>query len=219
MNYDIQTTQKAPHENLKTVVLKHLDTDFQRPISDEQRNLFNQVDGLVKESSKPVILDSCCGTGLSTIQLAKQYPDHFVIGIDKSLHRLQKNESYEKESPHENLLLVRANLIDFWRLASEANWNIQKHFLFYPNPYPKANDLTKRWHGHPIFPALIKLSPYIEIRSNWQLYLEEFMEAAKLCVNMQYKFSEYKINEPMTLFEKKYQASNVAVYQLIGEER
>lgn len=95
-------------------------------------------------STRPVILDSGCGTGRSTRHLATLYPDHWVIGVDRSFVRLTRNnkkchnsddEEEEKEEdmalessslapPSErpysqqiavNAFLVRAELVDFWR--------------------------------------------------------------------------------------------------------
>jgi tRNA (guanine-N7-)-methyltransferase len=37
----------------------------------------------------------------------------------------------------ENVWLVCADLIDFWRLLIKHKWNVEHHYLLYPNPYPK----------------------------------------------------------------------------------
>jgi transposase-like protein len=43
---------------------------------------------------KYIVLDSGCGRGLSSIKLAKQYPDLPVIGVDRSRRRLLTNKYY-----------------------------------------------------------------------------------------------------------------------------
>jgi SAM-dependent methyltransferase len=42
-------------------------------------------------NSRPVVLDSGCGTGRSTKFLAKRFPDHWVVGVDRSFVRITRN--------------------------------------------------------------------------------------------------------------------------------
>ena len=68
---------------------------------------------------RPIILDSGCGTGKSTILLAKTFPSHSVIGIDRSLPRLSK--SLDLPTPPPNLLFLRADLHDFYVLLASSS--------------------------------------------------------------------------------------------------
>eukprot|EP00752_Nemacystus_decipiens_P013852 g12298.t1 len=77
-----------------------------------------------------------------------------------------------------NLLLLRADLVDLWVLASrDISWQVQEHYILYPNPYPKRSQLRSRWHGHSVFPVLLGLGGRITLRSNWKSYLDEFCQA------------------------------------------
>ena len=134
-----------------------------------------------------VILDSGCGTGESTIHIARRFPNIPVIGIDKSYARLNKagNPSQtEGEDVPANAFWIRAELLDFWRLALErvqtGKWTIPYHAVYYPNPWPKQSEATRRFHMHPIFPTLLALGQTIELRTNWEIYAREFAEAARL---------------------------------------
>ncbi len=186
-----------------------------------------------------VILDSGCGTGESTLHLARKFPGVPVIGIDKSAMRLNKagNEhqlrhatspwreerpigstsetptatfprqeerpigskngvqqnqgenSAEPASsalgaPPANAFWVRAELLDFWKLALEevqaGRWQVLHHAVYYPNPWPKESEATRRFHLHPIFPTLMALSSTTELRTNWEIYAREFAEAARI---------------------------------------
>ena len=139
------------------------------------------------ETGRPLILDSGCGTGLSTRNLARAYPDAAVIGVDRSAARLGKSRTFELP---DNALLVQSELACFWRLMLQAEAsgddhlltasNVRKHYVLYPNPYPKPTRLNLRWHGHPALPALLAIGDEIELRSNWRTYLEEFGIAASL---------------------------------------
>lgn len=82
-----------------------------------------------------------------------------------------------------NLLLLRADLVDLWILASRDDaWAVEEHAILYPNPYPKRSQLRGRWHGHPVFPVLLGLGGRITLRSNWKTYLEEVCDAV-LAIN------------------------------------
>ncbi len=211
--YTIHSLQTTPHKDLAKVVAKHQQTQFQRPISNLQRDIFMQVDEDIKQ--QPVLLDIGCGTGQSSEKLAEQYPNYWVVGIDKSQSRLNKHAVYQQGGERDNLLLVRADAIAFWRLAIEANWQVVQQTIFYPNPYPKPNDLTKRWHGHPVFPFLLQLGKTIEVRSNWRIYLEEFRWAAKQLGNFVGQVTMMTpYQTPISAFEKKYWDNDVKTYQL-----
>lgn len=148
-----------------TVVAKHTSIAFAEALE----FVDNFYAGKYKE--KRVILDSGCGVGLSTLQLAAQNPDTPVIGIDRSFVRLTKeikphllreaqlsdfveavNKVSDKDNNNDgqptNYLFLRAELADFWMLvARNTDWIVDRHYLLYPNPYPKAKHLRRRWHG------------------------------------------------------------------------
>ena len=99
-----------------------------------------------------------------------------------------------------NVFLVRAELVDFWRLILTrfTSWNITHHFMLYPNPYPKKSRYKSRWYAHPSFPLLLQLdSNEFTIRSNWKGYLEEFRNSIVYA-------SEYYNNENGQDFASKF---------------
>lgn len=203
--YPVNSSQTQVHERLIETVNKHTQTIYHKPIPSQQRELFYQAECWVSRQNKPLLLDMGCGVGRSSVLLAKTYPDYIVIGIDKSKTRLNRNPYYRRPLL-DNLLLLPANCIDFWRLLVQAQLPVLKQFILYPNPYPKTSDLTKRWHGHPVFPWLINVSSTIELRSNWRIYLQEFVVAAQqINSNIDWKWLSVKESqEPLTHFERKY---------------
>jgi len=216
-DYTILTNQTGVHDNLVRTVERHRNSPYQRPISAQQQAIFAEVNTLVQAVERPIILDCGCGTGLSTQLLSEKHPDHWVIGIDKSIHRLARNRSDTNNIHQENnAIWVRADLVGFIRLASQTNWPITKQYHLYPNPWPKSMHLKRRWYGHPIFPVLMQLSDSIEIRSNWRLYCEEWLLAAKQLGNWQGAIKLIPDNkQPLTLFERKYFLAKQKVYQLL----
>ncbi|CAM9951772.1 unnamed protein product [Laminaria digitata] len=140
--------------------------------------------GQLLQRPLPVVLDAGCGTGRSSILLAKSHPHLPVLGVDRSAVRLSKGHGRRRrgegtDNPHpNNLLLLRADLVDLWILASRDNaWKVEEHSILYPNPYPKRSQLRSRWHGHPVFPVLLGLGGRITLRSNWKPYLDEVCQA------------------------------------------
>ena len=179
----VTTNQTDIYDKLEEVVRKYASTEYLRPIADHTRIAFAEaekfVEGFYKGSGSEVILDSGCGTGESTLNIALANPGIPVIGIDKSAARLSK-----AGTAPQNMFLVRAELLDFWRLALEkvkaGQWHIPYHALYYPNPWPKQSEATRRFHLHPIFPTLLQLGDVIELRTNWEIYAREFAEAARV---------------------------------------
>ncbi len=213
--YTISTTQKKIHERLESLVLLHAHTPYKRPITPVQRIAFDVANAWIKQfPNKQIILDSGCGTGKSTIALAKQNPSALLIGVDRSCDRLSK---IRLDSTPENVLFLRANLEDFWRQLHDAHVVISKHYLLHPNPHPKPAQLAKRFHGHPIFPTLLSLSPYLELRSDFRLYLEEFQFAAqRLLPTIKTQLTLFS-GEALSAFDLKYQDAQHPFYQLILE--
>ena len=92
----------------------------------------------------------------------------------------EKEKEKDKEEEKGNVKLVRADLVDFWALVyRDKYWQIHSNYLLYPNPYPKSQHLKRRWHGHPVFPILLGLGGNLIVRSNWNIYCEEFLDAVK----------------------------------------
>ncbi len=210
----VTSNQTGPHENLPGIVWRHQQHVFRKPIAEHTRAAFDQVAAIVVERQQPIILDSGCGTALSTRCIAHQYPAALVIGVDRSEVRLGKR--YEDRLP-DNALTVRADLIDFWLLAAEAGWRLQRHFILYPNPYPKSVHLKRRWQAHAVFPTLLKLGGQLELRTNWQIYAGEFALALRLNGYEEAAAERFLPDDGdyWTLFEKKYHAAGQALYRCI----
>ena len=190
------------------------------------------VSGVTSAEAVPVdvILDSGCGTGESTIHIARRFPNNPVIGIDKSFARLNKAGNPVQtagEDVPRNAFWIRAELLDFWRLALDrvksGEWTIPYHAVYYPNPWPKQSEATRRFHMHPIFPTLLALGGVTELRTNWEIYAREFAEAAKIVLsecaeaemtNKQITCESFEPSAPETAFERKYKEAGQKLWQV-----
>lgn len=215
----ITSNQDGVHEDLDKVVRKHLSTEFKKPIAPYSQQTFDELslqvsDFLASNPQGRIILDSCCGVGESTYHLAVANTDALVVGIDKSEHRIDKYEHHHS-SKVDNFVLVRGDLNDLWRLIAASDWPISHHYLLYPNPWPKAKHLQRRWHGAPVFHEIPKLGKQLLVRSNWPIYIEEFT-AALAIAGIRAEVTEYRSSEAMTPFERKYWASGQSSMQLVA---
>lgn len=206
----VTSNQTGIHDNLQQVVIRNQNYTFRKPVADHTQRAFESIHSLAARQNQPVILDSGCGTALSTRHIAQKYPDSLVIGVDRSEIRLGKQ--HENALP-ENAITVRADLVDFWNLAVQAEWKLQRHFILYPNPYPKSIHLKRRWHAHPVFPQLLKLGGQLELRTNWQIYAEEFALALRLSGQADVNAEAFVPETCRTLFEKKYHQTGQALYR------
>ena len=180
-------------------------------------------------ATRTVILDSGCGTGESTIHIARKFPNIPVIGIDKSGMRLNKAGNPAQtagEDVPQNAFWIRAELLDFWRLALDrvkaGEWAIPYHAVYYPNPWPKQSEATRRFHMHPIFPTLLALGQTTELRTNWEIYAREFAEAARIVLsanatsaNAQITCEAFEPIAPETAFERKYKEAGQTLWKVV----
>jgi tRNA G46 methylase TrmB len=213
----VTSNQQGLHDKLEAVVSRHLNSPFKRPYPAHSREAFDQAQAwLATQGDKPLILDSYCGVGESTAAIAAANPGAAVIGLDKSLHRLDKHSDNYAHREQANYLLLRADVDDFWRLALEAGWQPVQHYLLYPNPWPKASQLKRRCHGSPLFPTLLALGGRIELRSNWRTYVEEFAAALTLAGHP-CQAEPYQPNQVITPFERKYLGSGQSLWRCVGQ--
>jgi tRNA G46 methylase TrmB len=204
----VSSNQRGIHPKLATVVRRHLETDYRREPSVHTLQAHTELLQELERRPRPMVLDSFCGTGQSTALLAARHPDHLVVGIDKSAHRLARHEAGEPD----NYLLLQADCPELWQLLIDAGHRADYHYLLYPNPWPKPGHLQRRVHGHASLPALLALGGELELRSNWQLYIEEFGVAMHIAGQRGYIRKLPAVDADLSLFERKYRRSGHALW-------
>ncbi|SDH08364.1 tRNA (guanine(46)-N(7))-methyltransferase TrmB [Propionivibrio dicarboxylicus] len=211
------SAQTGIHEQLAGLLERHRHALFQKPFADYNRAAYAaSMERRARQASQaPLILDACCGVGASSIALARAFPEHYVIGVDQSASRLQRQIEGKREGWPENLDLVRADLVDYWRLLHADGVRLDRHYLLYPNPWPKIGHLSRRWHGHPVFPEMLALGGVLECRSNWRIYVEEFCFAVGALTGALPACEAYVAEAPLTPFERKYRDSGHALWRTV----
>lgn len=222
----IASSQAGLHDHLARQVAKHAGTRFLKPVAAYNRAAFDRsIAAWRAAGARPLIVDAGCGVGLSTLHLAARFPGHFVIGVDQSADRIARNTQWPGALPP-NCIKVRADLVDYWRLMHEAGIYPDRHYILYPNPWPKKHHLGRRWHGHPVFPTIVALGGYFECRSNWPVYITECGAALKQLTGIDAAIEPYRPGDnemtgiaaesfslPITPFEKKYLASGHSLWR------
>ncbi|TLY51937.1 MAG: methyltransferase domain-containing protein [Gammaproteobacteria bacterium] len=215
----IATRQVGPHPRLKEIVARHLREPYRRAPSAAGRHAFDSI--AARLAAAPFVLDAGCGTGASTLALAREFPDSLVLGVDKSITRLGVSQrAFEHRAragaAPDNMHLLHCELVDFWQLAAEAKLRCTYQFLLYPNPWPKPEHMMRRWHAHPVLPAVLALGGAIELRTNWRIYAEEFAQTMAW-VGRKAPLEQMPLTQPLTPFERKYAASGHALWRCIAQ--
>jgi tRNA (guanine-N7-)-methyltransferase len=227
----VRSSQSGIHDQLHALVAKHAGSRFLKPIAPYSGTAFDtSIAAWRAAGERPLILDAGCGTGMSTLNLAMLFPDHFVIGVDQSADRLARKLAWPTtRAMPSNFIMVRADLVDYWRLMHESRMYPDRHYLFYPNPWPKKQHVGRRWHGHPVFPFVIALGGHFECRSNWRIYIDECAAAVTQLTAVEVTTEQYfpeggaapkdlsstpaLASSPLTPFESKYLASGHSLWR------
>ena len=217
----VRSAQVDVHPRLDTVVRRHLESTWRQPLHAPTVDAFErllELPGLDLDGG--LLLDSGCGTGASTKLIAARFPDCLVIGVDQSASRLSRLGQSGFPMQRDNVIWIQAELASFWRLALEQGWTCQRHYLLYPNPWPKPAHLQRRWHAHPVFPQMLALGGVLEVRCNWKLYAEEFRQALGIALNdaevsLESADSEAQWDGIETPFGRKYARSGHRLYRLV----
>ena len=226
----IDSPQEGVHENLTKVVAKHLESEWRKPYAKHSLLSYAEIKEACDADGRPIIFDTGCGVGISTLNIALQNPDCLVLGVDKSEDRLSKFIKHKEhlEFKHnveiDNALIFRADLQDLFRQMVEDKWLFEKIYFLYPNPWPKSEHLQRRWHGHPVFKSICELyhksKNGFEFRSNWKIYAEEFAKALEIAdiepVVLSKITDSITSENAITPFEFKYFSSNQDLYRVIA---
>lgn len=205
----VSSNQSGIHKDLDAIIRKHGAHEDRTPIPTFVEDSLDLITQKHREAARPLWLDSFCGTGMSTRLLASSNPDHLIIGVDQSTHRL----TAEPLTEGDNFLLVRSDCESLWRLMARQKIKLAHHTLFYPNPWPKSAHLKRRVHGNTSFQALLALSDQLELRTNWDIYASEFDYALTLS-NWVSQRQQITPTQILTRFEAKYSHSGHTLWQI-----
>ncbi|MBT8047836.1 MAG: SAM-dependent methyltransferase [Xanthomonadales bacterium] len=212
---EVSSTQQDVHPRLDELLSRHLANEWSQPLHPPTIEAFQALEERVDCLRDHIVLDSGCGTGASTRRLARALPDCVVIGVDKSVNRLSRSGAEPYPRREGNAVFVRAELTTFWRLALRAGWRVHRHYLLYPNPWPKPGHLQRRWHAHPVFPDMLRLGGRLEMRCNWDIYALEFAHGVNRVLGVNVRPGSPPDEPVMSPFERKYRNSGHRIYSVV----
>jgi len=215
----VTSNQDGIHTDLVKIIGRYSHDEYKRPIASFSHDAFISIKNWVKDAGgKSLVLDMGCGTGESSLQLAKKYPEHLVIGIDKSLSRIERKNAFKSDLPP-NLKLVRGELLDLWYLFAKAVREkeivVHKQYILYPNPWPKKKLVKLRFHANPIIPFILQCSKQIELRTNWKIYADEFKFVCENLTQSNVVLEKFKADIPLSNFESKYNKTGHDLYRVL----
>jgi tRNA G46 methylase TrmB len=211
----VNSSQKVVHPRLNGLLSKHAARTWSQPLHKPSVATFLAAEELLNGQMERIVLDSGCGTGESTHLIAASLPDSIVIGVDKSAARLSRTGADAAPRRDGNILWVRADLSTFWRMALKAGWRLDRHYLLYPNPWPKPAQLQRRWHAHPVFPDMLRLGGRLEMRCNWEIYALEFAHTVNSLLGVNVQPGTPPLQPVMSPFERKYRRSGHRIYSVV----
>ena len=135
-----------PHELAGPSAVQHacsLERYLERqPLPPHTHDAFGELTAwLDAAGERPLILDSGCGTGLSTRALALAHPQSLVLGVDRSGDRLGRRlgpHKTGKDAVPPNALLLRAELATLWRMLQISGRRVGSRFQQLLPPSPSA---------------------------------------------------------------------------------
>ncbi len=110
------------------------DTDAQNPPLDAPAWFGRQA---------PLILEIGCGSGISTLEMAKQEPDIDVIAVEIYRRGLAQLLCAVDRDQVTNIRLIRGNALDVLRLIAPGSLTGVR--VFFPDPWPKARHHKRRF--------------------------------------------------------------------------
>ena len=209
-----EVCEATPDDRVRPIVMRHLRTVYRKPIQPHNQIAFEWLQDTLGPDPR-LVVDAGCGTGVSTERLAARHDGGWIVGVDKSAARLARGVGYDPDRvglKRDRCVWIRTDLIDFWRLSMAAGWRFTHQYLLYPNPWPKPTHLTRRWHGHPVFPTLIALSRELTLRTNWRTYAVEVGHALD-AMGRAHTLRAH-VPDGLTPFEAKYAASGHRITEL-----
>lgn len=206
-----------PDPSLRKLVRRYQRAHHQRPMPAHTVTAFEAlVPDLqaARRNGQALHLDSCCGVGASTARWAAQHPDAYVVGVDKSTHRLDKHAHHNLMGVR-NYQTLRADCDALWTLLVQSGWRFEHHNLWYPNPWPKPGHRQRRWYGMPAMAQLVNLQQRLSVRSNCLWYVEDFAWALRWW-GYDPIVTPLELTGPaMTPFELKYALSGQQLWSMI----
>lgn len=124
---------------------------------------------------QPMWLEIGAGTGNFFVELAKLYPDRFLVAVERCKTRGQRLMRKTQRSGLTNVAGFRGNAVPLL-IQAIPDAALERIYILYPCPWAKTAQRRNRWHLHPAMPHLLRvLKPggLIVWASDQKFYIDE----------------------------------------------
>lgn len=168
-------------------------------------------------------LEIGAGQGLHAIRYAKANPNRRLLAIERTSDKFEKlHGRYQKHQELTNLFPLHADAISVVTHLITENY-LERVFLLYPNPYPKAKQRNQRWYNSPFMECLkarMKSEAQFFLSTNIDWYAKEALASLTKTWGF-HLLSDQKISDPQlaqTHFEKKYLLRGELCHRMVFEK-
>jgi tRNA G46 methylase TrmB len=182
------------------------------------------------QSGKPVWLEIGAGSGGFFVPLARHYPGHQLIAIERCRHRSRRLVRKAAKSGLENVAAFRGNAVPAV-VHGIPDESVDRLYILYPCPFPKTSQRKNRWYLHPAmahFRRILKRDGLLVWASDQEFYIQE----AKLACERFYQlrtlhcaaltpnpYNELdKFPGGRSKFERSFLAQGLPCYELIVQK-
>lgn len=148
-----------------TINISRLDWDLRRrlqcPVEGQFENYWEKRKVEVipaKHFERPgeIWLEIGAGSGTFFVEMARRYPETFLIAIERAKDRATRLVRKAAKSRLPNLAGVRGNAIPALMTGVPSD-RLSRIYIMYPCPWPKTAHRKNRWYLHPVMPHLIRI--------------------------------------------------------------
>lgn len=171
----------------------------------------------------PLDCEIGCGVGWHPIQYAIANPERNLIAIEHTSGKFKRFQHRSLKHALSNLRPCHGNALSVIPAVLTPE-SIDRFFIMYPNPNPKAKHANLRWHNMPFMECLfstLKPGGSLHLATNEAWYCQEakkelletwqFIEKQEATISLHaHPNWEYR-----THFEKKYLERGLEIYDLV----
>lgn len=142
---------------------------------------------------------------------------------DPPVTLLEPGASIPRRVWEQQALLLWGDVVEFWAMLFDRELQVDRMDFLYPNPWPKSQHFARRWQGHPGLMHALRVTREVELRSNWEIYVQEFAHALRCFYGDAVEIVSTKLHidpaDALTAFEAKYAESSHPLYRLCSSLR